>query len=144
VRGNKERRLGMKAFSKEWIEALARKLKSDKAYQEAAAGFEAIFQFIVEPEPDKGIAERREVGIKLPDCDETWVGVRDDATYTMSGKYGVYYEVMHGNLGATKAITMRKLKVKGNLANLLKYKKAIDRYVEVLGEVEADYEGDYA
>jgi len=62
----------------------------------------------------------------------------------MSGKYGVYVDVLTGKIGATKAITMRKLKVKGNLANLLKHKRAIDRYVEVLGEVTAEFEGDYA
>jgi putative sterol carrier protein len=134
----------MLTFSKEWIDALAVKLKDDEAYQKAAVGFNAIFQFIVEAEPDKGIPDRKEVGIKLPECDETWEGVRDDANYVMSGKYGVYVDVLKGNIGATKAITLRKLKVKGNLANLLKFKRAIDRYVEVLGEVPSDYEGDYA
>jgi len=134
----------MLAFSKEWIEALAEKLKTDKQYQEAAVGFNAIYQFIVEPEPDRGVPERREVGIKLPECDETWEGIRDDVNYSMSGKYGVYVDVLSGKLGATKAITLRKLKVKGNLANLLKFKRAIDRYVEVLGEVDTEFEGDYA
>jgi putative sterol carrier protein len=134
----------MLAFSKEWIDALAERLKTDEVYQQAAVGFKAIYQFIVEPEPDKGVPDRKEVGIKLPECDETWEGVRDDATYTMIGKYGVYVDVLRGKIGATKAITLRKLKVKGNLANLLKYKKAIDRYVEVLGEVETQFEGDYA
>lgn len=134
----------MLAFSKEWIDALAERLKVDEAYQNAAQGFEAVFQFIIEPEPEKGVAQRREVGIKLPECDETWEGLRDDANYSMSGKYGVYLDVLSGKIGATKAITLRKLKVKGNLANLLKYKRAIDRYVEVLGEVPAEYEGDYA
>lgn len=134
----------MLAFSREWIETLAEKLKDDEEYQKAAVGFDAIFQFIVEPEPDKGIPDRREVGIKLPGCDETWEGIRDDANYIMSGKYGVYVDVLKGEIGATKAITLRKLKVKGNLANLLKYKRAIDRYVEVLGEVESEFEGDYA
>ncbi len=133
----------MLTFSKEWIDALAEKLKNDDVYQKAAVGFDAIFQFIVEPEPDKGITERMEVGIKLPECDETWQGIRDDANYVMSGKYGVYVEVLKGNIGATKAITLRKLKVKGNLANLLKFKRAIDRYVEVLGEVPSEFEGDY-
>ncbi|MBM3301146.1 MAG: SCP2 sterol-binding domain-containing protein [Deltaproteobacteria bacterium] len=133
----------MLAFSKEWIETLAEKLKTDSEYQQAAVGFDAIFQFIVEPEPDKGITERREVGIVLPTCDETWEGIRNDANYSMSGKYGVYVDVLNGELGATKAITLRKLKVKGNLANLLKYKKAIDRYVEVLGSVESEFEGPY-
>jgi putative sterol carrier protein len=134
----------MLTFSKEWIDALAEKLKVDEEYQKAAEGFDAIFQFIVEPEPDRGITERREVGVKLPECDETWEGIRDDANYTMSGKYGVYVDVLKGNMGATKAIAMRKLKVKGNLANLLKFKRAIDRYVEVLGEVPSEFEGDYA
>ena len=134
----------MLTFSKEWIDALAEKLKADAEYQEAAVGFNAIFQFIVEAEPDKGIAERREVGIKLPECDETWQGIRDDANYTMSGKYGVYVDVLQGNIGATRAIATRKLKVKGNLGNLLKFKRAIDRYVEVLGEVPSGFEGDYA
>lgn len=134
----------MLTFSKEWIDALAEKLKNDDAYQQAAVGFEAIFQFIVEPEPDKGITERKEVGIKLPECDETWQGIRDDANYVMSGKYGVYVDVLGGKIGATKAIALRKLKVKGNLANLLKFKRAIDRYVEVLGEVPSEFEGGYA
>jgi hypothetical protein len=134
----------MKVFSKEWIDTLAETLATDEEYQKAAVGFDAIFQFIVEPEPDRGIPERKEVGIVLPACDETWEGLRDDANYTMSGKYGVYVDVLTGKTGATKAITMRKLKVKGNLANLLKHKRAIDRYVEVLGEVTAEFEGDYA
>jgi putative sterol carrier protein len=134
----------MLAFSKEWIDALAGRLKEDEFYQEAARGFDAIFQFIVEPEPDKGVPDRKEVGITLPDCSETWEGIRKDANYTMSGKYGVYHSILEGDIGATRAITLRKLRVKGNLANLLKFKKAIDRYVEVLGEVPSDYEGDYA
>lgn len=133
----------MLAFSREWIEALADKLKEDEEYQKAAVGFDAVFQFIVEPEPEKGITEKKEIGIVLPTCDDTWEGLRDSANYIMSGKYGVYVDVLEGRMGATKAITMRKLKVKGNLANLLKYKRAIDRYVEVLGEVPAEYEGPY-
>ena len=134
----------MLTFSKEWIDALAEKLKGDAEYQKSAVGFNAIFQFIVEAEPDKGITERREVGIKLPECDETWQGIRDDANYTMSGKYGIYVDVLKGDIGATRAIATRKLKVKGNLGNLLKFKRAIDRYVEVLGEVPSEFEGDYA
>jgi len=134
----------MLIFSEEWIEALAEKLKNDQDYQEAAKGFDAIFQFIVEPEPDKGIPDRKEVGIVLPGCEQTWTGIRDDANYVMSGKYGVYVDVLKGDLGATKAITLRKPKVKGNLANLLKYKRAIDRYVDAMGDVPYDFEGDYA
>ena len=134
----------MKPFTKEWIDALAERLKTDEKYQQAAEGFDSLFQFIVEPEPDKGVTERRAVGIKLPQCDETWEGIREGVDYTMNGRYGIYYEVFQGRLGPTKAITLRKIRFKGNLAKLLTYKKAIDRYMEVLGELEVEYDGDYA
>ncbi len=134
----------MKIFTKEWIDALAEKLKKDKAYQEAAVDFDSFFQFIVEPEPDKGVTEKLTVGIQLPQCEETWEGVRDDVDYTLAGRYGIFCDVLQGRLGATKAITMRKLRFKGNMVSLLKFKKAIDRYVEVLGELDNEYEGEYA
>ncbi len=133
----------MKVFTKEWIDALAEMLRNDETYQDAAEGFDSLFQFIVEPDPGRGVTERRALGIKLPQCDETWEGVRQGVDYTMSGPYGIYYEVLQGRMGTTKAITMRKLRVKGNLARLLKYKRAIDRYVELLGEVDAEFDGDY-
>ena len=134
----------MYAFSKEWIDALAEKLRNDDEYQKAAEGFNSIFQFVVEPVPSKGVNERRAVGVRTPQCDETWEGIRKDANFTLSGPYNVFYDVLKGNIGATTAITLRKLRVKGNLVNLLKYKKAIDRFVEVLGEVDTDYEGEFA
>ncbi len=134
----------MKIFTKEWIDALAIKLKADESYQELAKGFDSYFQFIVEPEPDKGVSEKLLCGLQVPQCYETWDGIRDEVDYTLAGKYGIFCDVLHGRLNATKAITMRKLRFKGNLVALLKYKKGIDRFVEVLGEVDNEYEGDYA
>ena len=133
----------MKIFTKEWIEALAEKLKHDDQYQNVAEGFDSLFQFIVEPEPKKGVTERRAVGLKLPQCDEVWEGVRNDVDYTMSGRYGIFCDVLQGRLGAVKAITMRKVRLKGNLVGLMKFKKAIDRYMEVLGELDNEFDGDY-
>jgi putative sterol carrier protein len=134
----------MFAFSKEWIEALAEKLKNDQEYQKAAEGFDSYFQFIVEPDPAKGVSERRAVGLYAPKCDEVWEGIRKEVDYTLSGPYGIFVDILEGRIGATKAMVTRKLRLKGNMTNLLKYKKAIDLFVGSLGEVDTEYEGDYA
>jgi putative sterol carrier protein len=133
----------MLAFSKEWIEAIAERLKSDEEYQKAAEGFDSRFQFIVEPVPEKGVTERRAVGLKAPQCDEVWEGIRKDVDYTLSGPYNVFYDILQGKIGATKAMVTRKIRLKGNMTNLLKYKKAIDLFVDTLGKVDTEYEGDF-
>jgi putative sterol carrier protein len=134
----------MLAFSKEWIEALAEELKNDDEYQQAAVGFDSRFQFVVEPVPAKGVTERYAVGLKAPQCDEVWEGIRKDVDYTLSGPYSIFVEILNGNIGATKAMVTRKLRLKGNMTNLLKYKRAIDLFVAALGKVETDFEGEFA
>jgi putative sterol carrier protein len=134
----------MLAFSKEWIEALAEKLKNDQEYQKAAEGFDSRFQLIIESEPAKGVEERHAVGLFAPKCDEVWEGVKKDVDYTLSGPYGIFIDILNGKIGATKAMVTRKLRLKGNMTNLLKYKRAIDLFVSALGDVETDFEGDYA
>lgn len=134
----------MYVFTKEWIDKLAEALKRDEIYQTKAKGFDSSYQFIVEPVPEKGVTEQRACGLNLPQCDETWEGIRSNTDYVMTASYEIFYDIMTGKIGATWAITTRKAKVKGNLAKLLKYTGAINRYVEVLGQVEGDFEGDFA
>ena len=133
----------MYVFSKEWIDKLAEALKNDEIHQKKAKGFDSSYQFVVEPVPEKGVTGQRACGLNLPQCDETWEGVRPNTDYTMTASYETYYDIMTGKIGATWAITTRKAKVKGNLAKLLKYTAAINRYVEVLGQVGGKFEGDF-
>jgi len=134
----------MLAFSREWVEALAEVLKNDAEYQKAAEGFDSRFQFVVEPVPAKGVTERYAVGLRAPKCDEVWDGINKDADYTLSGPYNIFVDILHGDIGATKAMVTRKLRLKGNMTNLLKYKKAIDLFVAALGQVDTEFEGDFA
>lgn len=91
-----------------------------------------------------GVGERRACGIQLPAAQETWVGERDNADDVMSGPYGVYYSVLKGKLGAMVAIATRKLRVRGNLANRLRYTGAINRFVELMQGLDTELEGDAA
>jgi putative sterol carrier protein len=134
--------MALKLGTQEWIEAMAEQLRADATYQEKSKGFNAYYQFICEP--SDGVDERRACGVHLPDAQETWVGEREESDYVMSGTYGVYYDVLKGKLGATMAIATRKLRVRGNLANLLRYTGAINRFVELMQGLEIEIEGDAA
>lgn len=133
--------MGLKLGTKEWIDAMAEQLRNDATYQQKARGFNSYYQFIFEP--GNGINERRACGLYLPVANETWVGERE-AGYVMSGTYGVYYQVLQGKLGATMVITTRKLSVRGNLANLLRYNGAINRFVELMRGLDVEFEGEAA
>ncbi len=134
----------MLAFTQEWIDAVAEVLRNDETYQRKAKGFDSSFQFVVKADPKKGVAEDRACGLNLPACDKAWIGAHDAPDYTMTGSYGVFHGIVTGKTGAVMAITTRKVKVQGNLAKLLKYTGATNRFVEVLREVGTEFEGDFA
>lgn len=134
----------MLAFSKEWLERVADKLKHDEVYQQKAKGFDSSFQFVIKADPARGVPAEHNVGLTLPDCDEVWEGLRADADYVMTGSYKVLHGIVTGKQGAVMAITTRKVKVKGNLAKLLKFTGATNRFVELLGEIDCEFEGDFA
>lgn len=133
----------MKVFSKEWVDQLADTLRRDAVYQDKAKAFDSSFQFIVEPAPENGVHEKLACGLNLPQCDETWEGIRPKTSFTMNGSYETLAKMIKGEVGAVRAITSRKVKVSGNLALLLKYTGAINRFMEVLGQVEGEFEGDF-
>jgi len=131
------------AFTKEWIEILAEKLKWDEKFQRKAKGFDSFFQFVIDADPANGVAGQRACGLYLPDCNEVWGDIRENTDYSLSGPYKIFHAALTGKTGAVKAITSRKVKVKGKLARLLKYTGAINRMVEVIGEMDSEFEGNY-
>ena len=131
------------AFTKEWIDGVAQILRNDELYQQKAKGFDSSFQIVVKASPKEGVPQGKSIGLNLPACDETWEGVRPNADYVMTGPYKILHAILNGKMGATMAITTRKVKIQGNLAKLLKYTGAINRFVEALGELETEFEGDF-
>lgn len=131
----------MLVFTQEWIDALAAALKADEMYQQKAKGFDSSFQFIVEPSAKLGITESRACGLNLPQCDETWEGVREEVDYTMSAPYDVFFDIITGKASAVRVIATRKARIRGNLAKLLKYTGAINRFVEVMQSLPGEFEG---
>ena len=134
----------MKFMTKEWVDVLAEQLKLDDKYQKKAKGFDSYYQIIATPSPEKGVTEQKACGLFLPTATETWEGIRDDADYTMTAPYEVYYKIFTGELGAMLAITSGKAKIKGNFPKMLKYTGGTNMFVGIMKKMETDFEGDFA
>ena len=135
----------MKLASLEYLEEVKRRSNADPHYLELAQGNDESYTLVLEPEPAHGIAGQIVIGFDNVDglMNDFWVGQRP-TLFTLSGPYGVWVDILRGKMGATKAITMRKLKTQGPFLQLLQGGNRIIRWVEILRTIPTEFEGDYA
>jgi len=134
----------MKLGSPEYLEEVKKRSNADEEYRRLAAEDIDSYTMVLEAEPDKGVMETVTIGYDLQNGEITaiWTGERK-TTYTLSGRYGVWVDILRGKLGPNKAFTMRKLKVRGNFLKLLASADSTLRWVEVLKTIPTDFEGVY-
>ena len=135
----------MEFCSEEYLNKVMEISNNDEKFVKAASDQNTTYTYIIEPEPDKGIKEKIVIGYKIQNGKivEIWRGERE-TEFTVSGKYGVWVDLLTGKLGVTKAILTRKLKTKGDKVKLLKYSKAAKRWVEILRGIPTEFHGEYA
>ena len=135
----------MKLATLEYLEAVKAKSNSDPQYLELAKGNNESYTLVLEPEPAQGIAGQIVIGFDNVDgkMDNVWVGQRP-TLFTLSGPYSVWVDILRGKMGATKAITMRKLKTQGPFLQLLQGANRIIRWVEILRTIPTEFEGNYS
>jgi putative sterol carrier protein len=135
----------MKLGSQEYMKEVARRSNADEKYSTLAKGQYETYTLVLEAEPDKGVAESIIVGFDCQDGKfvEMWEGSKP-TLFTLSAPYGTWVDVLRGKLGATKAITMRMLKVQGPFLQLLKGGNRVLRWVEILRTIPTEFEGDYS
>ncbi|MBK5092506.1 MAG: SCP2 sterol-binding domain-containing protein [Actinobacteria bacterium] len=134
----------MKLGSMEYLEEVQKRSNEDAEYRRLAKGENESYTMIMKAEPDKGVPEDVIAGEQLKDGEvvEVWQGVRD-TDFTLTANYGVWVDILRGQLNAVKALSLRRLKVRGSFLKLLK-SKSTDRWVEVLMSIPTEFEGEYA
>ncbi|MDH5391193.1 MAG: SCP2 sterol-binding domain-containing protein [Candidatus Bathyarchaeota archaeon] len=117
----------------------------DEKYLELAKDEYASYTFVIRAEHEKGVEMDLVIGYTVDDgrITDIWLGERK-TDFTITGKYEVWINVLLGKLGATKALMMRKLKVKGNLLKLMKYTKPTLRWLEILRSIPTEFHGEYS
>jgi putative sterol carrier protein len=128
-----------------YLEEVQRRSNADEEYQRLAQDESDSYLMVIKAEPDKGIQETLSIGYAAEQgtITEIWIGERQ-TDFTLTGLYGVWVRILTGQLDPNKAMMMRKLKVKGNLLQLLKTADATLRWLEVLQTIPTDFEGEYA
>jgi len=135
----------MEFCSSEYLHEAKRRTNSDEKYLELAKDEYASYTFVIKAEPEEGVDRDLVIGYTVDDgtISDIWLGERE-TDFTITGKYEVWIRVLLGKLGATKALMMRKLKVKGNLLKLMKYTKPTLRWLEILRTIPTEFHGEYS
>jgi hypothetical protein len=135
----------MKLASLEYLQEAKNRSNADAGYLELARGHSESYTMVLDPEPAQGVAEQIVIGFDNVDglMNEVWLGQRP-TTFTLTGPYGVWVDILRGKMGPTKAITMRRLKTQGPFLQLLQGSNRIIRWVEILRTIPTEFEGRYA
>ncbi len=135
----------MKLATLEYLEAAKQRSNVDAKYLELAKGNTESYTLVLEPDQAQGVTHTTIVGFDNLDgkMNDLWEGQRP-TLFTLSGSYGVWVDILRGKMGATKAITMRKLKTQGPFLQLLSGSKRIIRWVEILRTIPTEFEGNFA
>jgi putative sterol carrier protein len=132
--------------SKEHLLEIQKQVNKSEEYLEMTKG-EGIksFTFILEPEPKKNVTETIRIGYRENDgvIEDIWEGEKE-TEFVITGKYGNWVRILRQELGATKALTMRKLKLKkGSLIKLLRTSDSTIKWIEILASIPVEFHGDY-
>ena len=131
-----------KFLSDEWIKALCREINESEAYAQAAKNWEGDFYFIVEPE-----GEMAEQAIFYMDL---WHGkcryaqfITDekekDPVFRMSAPLSSWRKVIAKELDPIQGLLTRRLKLKGNMAMIMRNVKAAQELVECCTHVPTEF-----
>jgi len=128
-----------------YLEEVKQRSNADEEYQRLAQDESDSYLMVIKAEPDRGIPETLTIGYSADrgTVNDVWIGERE-TDFVLQGPYGVWVRILTGDLDPNKAMMMRKLKVRGNLLQLLKTADATIRWLEVLQTLPTDFEGDYA
>jgi putative sterol carrier protein len=134
----------MKFASLEYLEEVQKRTNADDEHRRLAAEEDDSYTMVMRKEPDKGIASDIVVGyrIKGGEITDIWEGQRD-TDFTLAARYGIWVDILRGKLDPVKALSLRKLKVKGNFFKLLRGSDSTLRWVEILRSIPTEFEGEY-
>lgn len=127
-------------MSEEWALALKDAINANQAYREAAATWEGDFYFIAE----LGDGSTKTIYLDLwhGECRDAFV-VSDSSVKTpefeVSGKIPAWKKVLAKQVDPIQALITRQLKLKGNMAKVLRAVKAAQELVNSATHVPTEF-----
>jgi len=132
--------------SDEWISLFRDLINGSKEYAEAGKTWEGDIAFVFEAEPDHGVPQdlvawldlRHGVchGARMVEAQEG-----DRAEYAIRAPYSRWREVVLGDLDPVKGMMQGKLKVRGDLPNIVRHVRAANELVHLTTLVPTEFMG---
>ncbi len=127
--------------SAEWAVAFRSALNANAAYREAARAFEGDLLFRVRPADPTGPAPGIQLVLTGGECTSATfhADAREVATeFVFEGTADDWRRVLHREVDPVQAILHGTLKVRGNLAKLLRFNRAAKELTETAGTIPVD------
>jgi len=127
-------------MTEEWAKAFMDAINSNDAYKEAAATWEGDFYFIAETKDGK--TSTVYLDLWHGDCRDAYL-MADPSSKTpefeVSGKIPSWKKVMGKQVDPIQALITRQLKLKGNMAKVLRAVKAAQELVNSATKVDTEF-----
>lgn len=126
-----------------WLDESAALLNNSAEYAEAAKDYEGSFMYIVEPDEVQPTPIYYFVDLYHGKCRKAVIvdsPTAEKAEFEMSATYSTWKKILLQELDANKALMTRKLKVKGNMAKLMKSTKPAEAYFKALSNLKTEFD----
>jgi putative sterol carrier protein len=131
--------------SEAWLTECVDKLNTSKEYEEAAATWEGDLCFVIEAQPDIGIATDLWAWVDLwhGKCRDFKYGLTPEegekARFTIRASFPRWKQVVKQELDPVKAMMSGKLRLKGDIFTMIRHIKAAKAFVHVTGTVQTEF-----
>jgi putative sterol carrier protein len=130
--------------SEEWLKEYVQRINDSEGYREAAATWEGDVAYVIEAEPDKGVAEDTWAWLDLwhGECREGKLvtpAEGDKARFVIRAPYSRWKEVIKKELDPIKGMMQGKLRLKGDLPTIIRYVKAANELVNLAQTVPTEF-----
>jgi putative sterol carrier protein len=137
--------MALDVFSDEWAAAWAREINASDAFRVAALRWESAFVFVMQPDPDAGIAAPRAVYVDLSkgECRAGRTATTEDlatAPYVLQARPAVWRQVLGGDLEPVGALMTGLMDLsRGSLVGLTPWVGAAKELLSAACRVESGY-----
>ncbi len=128
--------------SDEWAKMYMEALNENRAYEDAASDWEGDFLFVLEP--DDKLKERTVIYIDLyhGKCREAYIlkpGEEKKTNFVIEAPYGYWVKVIKKEVDAIEGLVKGKLKLKGDMAKVMKYTRAAQEMVNTTTMIQSEF-----
>lgn len=133
--------------SDEWLSRYRELINRSEGYRLAAETWEGDVAFFMEAEPDRGVPDDLVAWLDLwhGECRGARMitaGEADAAAYGIRAPYSRWREVVLGDLEPVKAMVQGKLKLRGDLAEIVRHVRAAQELVHLTTLVPTEFVGE--